>query len=69
MDPKQAQPKRPPKPETGFFKHKQTSITRKIIWHGSTAFLIGGFMWATYATFMNEQQWKSELRKYSKEFV
>mmetsp|Transcript_11592 Transcript_11592/g.10368 ORF Transcript_11592/g.10368 Transcript_11592/m.10368 type:complete len:89 (-) Transcript_11592:140-406(-) len=51
---------RPPKPQRGFWKPRQTSLTRKIIWHGSTAFLLCGFAWASYATFRNEATWRTE---------
>ena len=53
---------RPPRPQRAFFRPRQTSLTRRIIWHGSTAFLLCGFGWATYATFQNELNWKKELR-------
>ena len=52
---------RPPKPQREFWRPRQSSLTRKIIWHGSTAFLVCGFIWASFATFQNEQNWKTEL--------
>merc|ERR1712228_289312 len=54
------EPKKP-KAQLGFFRGKQTSLTRRIMWHGSTAFLLGGFIWATYATIQNESKWKTQL--------
>merc|ERR1712228_193088 len=53
------EPKKP-KAQLGFFRGKQTSLTRRIMWHGSTAFLLGGFIWATYATIQNESKWKTQ---------
>jgi len=51
-----------------FWRPKDSSITRKVIWHGSTAFVICGFGWVLWATAKNERNWKQEefekLKKY-----
>mmetsp|Transcript_33392 Transcript_33392/g.53500 ORF Transcript_33392/g.53500 Transcript_33392/m.53500 type:complete len:99 (+) Transcript_33392:28-324(+) len=59
---------RRPAPQVAFFKPRQKSWTRKIIWHGSTAFILCGFTWATYATFQNEKSWKSDEYEKLKEY-